>query len=315
MTALVPWLRVLLAVLVFVVVALLASALVRRVGTDLREMQGRTDRKVAIIGLLANLAVLGVVLLMLVVLDGRPLSALGLGFTARDAVVLALVGVLTGVGVLGFLALLQATGRVSVRRSGSGNRGTTLGAVLMLSVLCAVALQEEVLFRGYVTVNLAQLGWVVVGVTSVALFTGVHLLTNRIDGYQVVSWAVGGGVLVMAYLLSGSIWLAVAMHFLIDITNVVAFGIVGQYSLVTLSPALSVRDRAGYRVVSSLAVAVLLLAAYGAHAGAVITSPPASEGSRPVPAWSGRHAKADPRPSTGLVETLHPAAGGRRSRA
>ena len=237
MTALVPWLRVLLAVLVFVVVALLASALVRRVGADLREMQGRTDRKVAIIGLLANLAVLGVVLLMLSALDGLPISALGLGFTARDAVVLALVGVLTGVGVLGFLALLQATGRVSVRRrSGSGTRGTTLGAVLMLSVLCAVALQEEVLFRGYVTVNLAQLGWIVVAVTSVALFTGVHLLTNRIDGYQVVSWAVGGGVLVMAYLLSGSIWIAVAMHFLIDVTNVVAFGIVGQYSLVTISP-------------------------------------------------------------------------------
>ena len=188
-----------------------------------------------------------------------------------------------------------------------------LGAVLMLSVLCAVALQEEVLFRGYVTVNLAQLGWIAVAVTSVPLFTGVHLLTNRIDGYQVVSWAVGGGILVMAYLLSGSIWLAVAMHFLIDVTNVVAFGIVGQYSLVTISPSLSVRDRAGYRVVSSLAVAVLLLAACGAHASAVIAlrwRPRGAVRSRPGPGCGSRDGRVllgrEQAPPNGFRSKLRP---------
>ena len=54
--------------------------------------------------------------------------------------------------------------------------------------------------------------WVVVAVTSTVLFTAVHLLTNRVSSYQVASWAIGGLVLVMAYLVSGSIWVPVVLH-------------------------------------------------------------------------------------------------------
>ena len=263
MTVLLPWLRVLLAVGVFVGVAALASIATRAIGQNLRDMEGRTSTTIALIGLVGNVAVLGVVLVMLTELDGR---ALGLGITPRDGVVLAGFVAVTAASAAVFLAIGQRRGWVHVqRRTDQGAQRQWAGAWLIVLVLAIVVLQEEVLFRGYITVNLEQFGWVVVAAASTVLFTAVHLLTNRVSSYQVASWAVGGAVLVMAYLVSGSFWVPVVLHLAMDLTNVVAFGIVGRYSLVTIKPPLDERARSLYRAVSSLIVAALLWGAYGAQ--------------------------------------------------
>ena len=102
---------------------------------------------------------------------------------------------------------------------------------------------------------------------SIVLFAAVHLLTNRADAAQVTSWAVAGALLMAAYLLSGSLWVAIAVPFLTDLTNVVAFGIVGRYTPLSISPAPPGSWRLGYRAASSALIAALFLAAYGPRIG------------------------------------------------
>jgi len=268
------WVRVLAAVGIYVVIALATARLVRRVGSDLKDIGSRTSPKVAVLGLVANLTIAGLVLLMLVLVDGMPVTTLGLDVDAVDLMVIAgAFGV--GACVAGaFLLVLRRTGRVDVRRSTRVGRarGDVGGAMLTVAVLAAVAVQEEVLYRGYVTVNLVHLGWALVAVASIVLFVGIHLLTNRFTAAQVASWTGGTAVLILAYLISGSLWVAIAIHLGMDLLNVVAFDIVGQYSLVAIKPSLTDQNRALYRLASGTLIALLLLSTYGAHVATPVSS-------------------------------------------
>ena len=265
MTAATAWLRVALAVAVYLVAAVGASMLIKRVGADHKDMAARTGRAVALIGLVTNLLVLGLVLLMVSFVDGRPLGDLGLGVDARDVVVIAVSLVVIAALAAMYLLRLRAGGTsdVSRRRADPGSAPDLTGGLLVVLVLVAVALQEEVLFRGYVALNLLQSGWVVVAVTSTVVFAAIHLVTNRADAAQVTSWLVGGALFSLAYLVSGSLWVAIVLHLAADLTNVVAFGIVGRYTPWTIDPAPSGAWRASYRAVSSAAIALVVLVGYG----------------------------------------------------
>ncbi len=228
-------------------------------------MAARTERTVALIGLLTNLVVLGLVLAMVLVLDQRPLSALGLGLDGVD-LALAASSVLAMAALAAiYLISLRAAGRGEItRRSRPERTGLDVtGGMLLTLLLFVVALQEEMLFRGYIALNLLRFGWGVVAVTSILVFTAIHLVTNRADLAQVASWTVGGALFVLAYLVSGSLWVAIVVHFAADLLNVVAFGIVGPYTFWSIEPALSGRWRASYRVVSSAAIALILILGYG----------------------------------------------------
>ena len=90
------------------------------------------------------------------------MASLGFGLGARDASVLAGVLALTAGLAWSFLGRLAAGGRSAVRRRQRppAVRPDRAGALLMVAVLAAVAVQEEVLFRGYATVNLLpRFGW------------------------------------------------------------------------------------------------------------------------------------------------------------
>ena len=63
------------------------------------------------------------------------------------------------------------------------------------------------------------------------------------------------------YLLSGWLRVAIAVNFLTDVTNVVAFGIVGRYTLLSISPAPSSSWRLGNHAASSPLIAALFLGA------------------------------------------------------
>jgi membrane protease YdiL (CAAX protease family) len=261
------WARVFGAVGIYVVIALGISRIIRRIGSDLKNMEARTSPVVTLLGLVANLAICGFVVLMLVWVDGRPVSDLGLDLDVGDAAVVAgFVAVSVVVAGL-FLLRLRRTGTTEVHLNTRPDRANPNvgGAALTVAVLVAVALQEEVLYRGYVTVNLIHLGWGVVAGASIMLFVGIHLLTNRFTALQLTSWTVGAAVLVLAYLVSGSLWVAVALHLGMDLLNVVAFNIVGRFSLVTIEPPLDERSRVAYRLASSALIAVLLLGTYGAR--------------------------------------------------
>lgn len=266
LTDLAAWARVFGAVATYVVVALASARLISRTGKDLKEMRARTSTAVTVIALAGNLAILALVLLMLVLIDGRPISDLGLGLGTTDTTVLATFVALSVATAVLFLLWVRRAGAADVRRRARAGAATDVGgAMLTIAVLVVVALQEEVVFRGYVTINLLHLGWGVAAAASVVSFVGIHLLTNRTTAPQLASWTVGGTVLVIAYLLSGSLWVAVAIHLGMDLLNVVAFDIVGRFSLVTIDPPLQDSLRLGYRLGSSVAIVLLLLGAYGAH--------------------------------------------------
>lgn len=167
----------------------------------------------------------------------------------------------------GLLAVQHRRGATRVDRSTQSEQNPRGGLPLLVAVLVVVAVQEEVLFRGYVTLNLIRFGWPVVLVVSTVSFVAVHLIANRVNPTQILRWTLFGGTLGVAYLLSGSIWVPTALHLNIDLLNVVAFGIAGRYAVVTLTPPLTERAQATHGVIVSVAVTVLLLGTYGPAVG------------------------------------------------
>ncbi len=131
-------------------------------------------------------------------------------------------------------------------------------------VLLVVAVQEEALYRGYITLNLAQLsvGWILV--ISVGIFVVIHFFTNRVDLYQIISWTVSGLALAAAYLASGSIWVPIILHLATDLTNVLVFDITGQQTAPGEGTKIPGRDRAVFRVVYGVLILLLLIAVYPA---------------------------------------------------
>ena len=256
------WIRVLAAVAVYLVIALLSSAIIRRRGSNLKEMEARGSSAVLVIGAVANLLVLGAVLLFVVLVDQQPLGALGLDLEGRDALFIAVAVTLTVASAAAFLAILHRLRLLEVEPKalpvGSRGRLLTLAAVLLV-----VALQEEVLYRGYITLNLMRYGPAVVLLFSMLVFTAIHFPTNRASPAQVAGWLLGGFILGWVYLESGSIWVLVSLHLTMDMTNVVIFGIAGDLAVTKLSRPLNDTDRAIYRAGYVALIAVAVLGVYG----------------------------------------------------
>ena len=226
-------------------------------------MASRTSLVVLIVGGIANLLVLAATLVLLVFWVGRPVAALGLSFSAPHASATLAGVVIIVASAVSFVAWLGRTGRAHV----APNRPVTdipgtISLIAGVVVLFIVALQEEVLYRGYVTLNLLNLGPLVIVLASTILFTAIHLLTNRANFCQILSWAVSGAVFAFVYLISKSIWVPVGLHFAIDLTNMLVFDIAGRLSMFTITPALTDRRRAAYRVASAVVLVVTLLAFY-----------------------------------------------------
>lgn len=262
-----PWIHILIAYAIYIVFALGSSVVIAKTAGDLREMSTRNSPRVLVMGLAANLLIMVLVALLLVSVDGKPVGSLGLGFSANDA--LASIGGASAIFLLaiGFIGFLQGIGQIEsvalVRPVSSGHGAAPLA--LGLSVLGAVALQEEVLNRGYVTLNLLSHSALAIILISTTLFTLIHFLTNRGGTYQVISWMIGGLVLIVSYLLSGSLWVPIILHFATDSANLLLFNITGQYSAIVTSPPLSMGQRAAFRFIYGIAVIALLLAIYGTH--------------------------------------------------
>ena len=114
MNLLLPWIRIFLAVFAYIVIALLASAIVRKIGQSLKEMEGRTSPKVLFVGAITNLFVLGTTLLLLVFLDKRTISSLGIHFSNRDLAFAAIGAVTIFILAAAFVGLLKQSGRFQV---------------------------------------------------------------------------------------------------------------------------------------------------------------------------------------------------------
>ncbi|MGA7669941.1 MAG: CPBP family intramembrane glutamic endopeptidase [Nitrolancea sp.] len=260
-----PWIHILIAYAMYILFALGSSVAIAKIAGDMRDMSTRNSARVLLLGTVANLLILVGMLLLVVLLEERPISVLGTGMGGADA--LAAFGGAFAIffSALGFIGVLRGIGRLEtvafVRPAASRSAAAPLALGLIL--LLAVALQEEVLNRGYVTLNLRSHGPLTIILISTTLFTAIHFLTNRGGFYQVVSWVIGGLILILSYVLSGSLWVPVTLHFATDAANVLTFNITGQGSAVISSPPVSQGQRAAFRLVYGAVLVGILFAIYG----------------------------------------------------
>jgi membrane protease YdiL (CAAX protease family) len=137
---------------------------------------------------------------------------------------------------------------------------------LALVVLLIAALQEEILFRGYLTYILKPYSFLMALLGSTLLFTAWHFLTNKVTLYQTIDWLLGGVMLFIVYWLSGSVWVVSLIHFGRNLTNVVVFDIGGTGAVVKYHQPVMPAQKTTYTVAHSLVLLLLALLWYGIQA-------------------------------------------------
>ncbi|MBD3942847.1 CPBP family intramembrane metalloprotease [Microbacterium sp. NEAU-LLC] len=133
-------------------------------------------------------------------------------------------------GALGGLGLAAVT--IGVIALLGGYRitdwGTLSGALTVVGMMCAVAVAEEVLFRG-VVLRLLQRAfgtWIALA-GSAALFGLLHLLNPGASPWGAVSIAVEAGLMLgAAFVATGSLWLPIGLHLGWNVALVAVFGTV-----------------------------------------------------------------------------------------
>ncbi|HWV48124.1 MAG TPA: CPBP family intramembrane glutamic endopeptidase, partial [Microbacterium sp.] len=104
--------------------------------------------------------------------------------------------------------------------------GSIASALTVVGIMCAVAVAEEVFFRG-VVFRLLDGRWgtaIALGASSL-LFGLVHLLNPGATLWGAIAIAVEAGLLLgAAFILTGTLWLAIGVHFGWNVAIVGVFG-------------------------------------------------------------------------------------------
>ncbi|MCG8468668.1 MAG: CPBP family intramembrane metalloprotease [Gemmatimonadetes bacterium] len=144
--------------------------------------------------------------------EGRSLVSLGLRGGAPGLGDLGL-GWALGVLLIGSaIGVLAAPGWVSW--APASEPGSAVAAALrLLGLLFIAAFVEELLFRGYpFQVLLTRFGPTTAVVTTSLLFGAGHLQNPNVSALAVVNITLAGALLGVAYLRTGSLWLATGVH-------------------------------------------------------------------------------------------------------
>ena len=246
-----PLFETTLVIAAYVTIAAVAIRALARLGYSTRDGTAIASRTAPIVvAILANLAIAAVALGLFTVLDPRSIADLGWTLNGQLAVTSLLVVVVTfGVAI----AVARAGG---ARRSRVASPAYLRRAVSVAIPLLAAAWMEEVVFRAYLLTVLSAAGEVVAVLVSTALFTVVHLPTNRVDRYRVVGWALGGLTLAAIYLISESMWVATAAHLARNLANILVVEPTTEVGVVTWPRPIAPWSRTLY--VAAWAVATIV---------------------------------------------------------
>lgn len=264
MNSLISWMHIFSAVFIFVVIAVITSVQIKKIGLNLKEMKNRSFQTELIIGAVSNIIILGIIVLMLILLDQKSIGALGLFLSMKGAIFTNIAVITIFLSAIVYVGRLKNTGNfLIIIRSPVNSRKDLIVMLEGIIVLLIIAIQEEVLFRGYITINLSSYGSVVIISVSTILFTAVHVMTNKVSVYQVVTWLLSGVVFSYAYLITKTIWIPVILHFATDLINMIVFNILGRYSLFAFSPPMQGKHRAVYKLVYTIIIFMILTGFYG----------------------------------------------------
>lgn len=126
------------------------------------------------------------------------------------------LGLALGAAQMCFIVAVEwAGGWLSISRPDAatlikGLQDASFGVVLFV----AVALGEELIFRGYVQTNLQEGAGRMIALTiSSVLFGLFHSLNPNLSGLGLLNLALAGIVLGVGYSVTGNLWLPIAYHF------------------------------------------------------------------------------------------------------
>ncbi|MGO1854877.1 CPBP family intramembrane glutamic endopeptidase [Microbacterium gubbeenense] len=151
-------------------------------------------------------------------IERRRVTELARTGALRHALIGTGIGLALSAATVGILALFGA-----YTITGWGSIG---GALAVAGTMCAIAVAEEVFFRG-VVFRLIRGRWgvgIALGVSAV-LFGLVHLVNPGATLWGAVAIAIEAGLMLgAAYLATGSLWLAIGLHFGWNFATVGLFG-------------------------------------------------------------------------------------------
>ncbi len=244
--------------------SLLAMLSSRWIGVDIKAHQSRFHPAFLAVAGFFNILFIVATAIILGVWDHQSMQVLGFGLNTKEAGYALLVLFLNLIMGMGYASYLMNTGWIEFSYDTEKvnlhlKPGT---AALGYVVLFVAALQEEVLFRGFLAYVLLPFGFYKALVISAIVFTFWHFLTNKVSLLQTIDWMLGGLVLFYVYWASGSIWVSAIVHFARNLTNVLVFNIAGT-GLFTFQKPLTPQQKTIYTLLMSLMIFVLARLFFG----------------------------------------------------
>lgn len=249
-------LQILAAMVISIILSVLAMKVINLTGADLKDISHRNRTDVLIIAAIFNLLFIGAVSLLLRFWNRVSMSVLKFSLSSADIAVL-LVALALSIGfTLIYVWFLNRKNIVVVHRVKNYFAKIENLPELLLSfiVLFITALQEEILFRGYMAHVLVPFGFFYGLFISALLFTFWHYLTNKFNFFQTLDWFTGGVMLFLVYWLSGSIWVATIVHFMRNFINVVIFDISSGNAVVEYEKPVTPKFKTLYTVANSIVI-------------------------------------------------------------
>jgi membrane protease YdiL (CAAX protease family) len=160
-------------------------------------------------------------------LDRRRFVALGFGTDRGTSLDLFLGLALGGVQMLAITGIEWAGGWLSVQfLGGEALLRALVDALLAFALFVLVALGEELMFRGYLQVNLQEGTTPLLALLLTSLLFGVfHALNPNFSWLALANIVLAGLVLGYGRLVMGSLWLPMAYHFSWNLSQGVVFGL------------------------------------------------------------------------------------------
>lgn len=212
------WLRVIVFVFVYLGINLLAYRLLNSgysfldgLADQIANISGNPDRELnfTLLALLASflLSVLLVVIFTKLV-DRQKVSSLG--FEYRSYLSDAIVGLLIPIIILGSVSLILYFNKNLEWTDISFDSGNFLNGLFLM---IAIAVGEEMVFRGYILNNLLQSlnRWLALAI-SAALFALMHSNNPSVDLVAMINLFGGGLLLGINYIFTRNLWFSILLH-------------------------------------------------------------------------------------------------------
>lgn len=241
----IPALRIILIIFITILWFFIFNRIMKMLKVEL-DPSVRNNPKVVLTGIIINISIMLSIFLVVIFIDRKDISILGFTLTQNGVLFLCMITIITAIVPLAFLWILNIS-KLSVIKPVKFNFNLSLWITIL--ILFIGALMEEVLFRGYFALNLMQYGILAAILISSVIFTLIHFLTSKISIYQTIEWFIGGVVLFVIYIASGSIWVAAIAHFIRNFSNVLFLDIAKTNSLFTFDKPIDAEYKMFYTVV------------------------------------------------------------------